>query len=703
MDLEAPNTNERTPLLQPKDVAEPSVENETLQRQKRSTDGKQQKSGNDDSSGQNSTNEYGSMSNENHSPSLKKKSSGSASKNKPSTSDKEKLNKSTENVQKTSLVEDIDDQINPTLITKVDSTPESILEDGLKDSNTDESRLLKVFENGKKAEENVETTVKEEIKDLISRIQEIIPKNKPVEKDSPPKESPEKFVADTIISKETAVELPPENNHDDKIKLDLQLDNDKTSTTPSQETNTTNEVSQVKAEVHDVDKTSKIPEVNGIGKKPDDKILNELQDVVKTTSIDLKTEKVEPKSPLLNLVVEKNAEDEKKQNVLDDKPLKKEVDDNDDNIEVIEEIVYMDGASSEEEEIVEEITEITTTQDSPEISNANDPNAVPHNGHTSVTVRKSIRKTSSHSSPEEVVNSVEEYEFDGTPESKKKPSGFQFDIGKKGLNLSVGDKKLGIGKSGVKFGKREEQDPNEGEDPLVKLNKSGLKLNLHKNKTPKTPENEDNNFGELDNGNGATSPGTPKKSKSLSKMFKRSTSVPTEANIQEDEGESPSDAVPKKASRKSSLLKFGKSRSQASDLDLMVDVTTDTNLMSNFIDEERTATQRSNVSLDELVETERKGGASDQQLPVKNLEEKITPPVSTAQESMLPSGFVAKKFGDILSTTIEHVDGELSKLTEPENKPESISSEISQGIDNIFHLGGGGGGGSSAKPKRGFL
>jgi len=283
-----------------------------------------------------------------------------------------------------------------------------------------------------------------------------------------------------------------------------------------------------------------------------------LQDTVVT---DTKTKINESKLKFLGL----EKEDESVQKVVTDESIasNKNIENEEDDVEVIEEIIYIDGADGDEdEEIIEEIIETTTIEDSPDTLDE----SLPGSGHTKVTVR-TTRKISSSSLPGEVRTIEETVVTDGVPENEKKQSGFQIGVGKSGISMSVGDKKMEIGKS-------------------------GLKLNRSKSKSPKNAE------GDEPDKRDTKSPEKSKKSMSLPKIFKRSISQPADDDIQEAEDES---ASSKKLSRTGSgLLKLGKSRSKSTVVLKTGDVTIDTDAMLNFIDNERNASRISNVGQGEF-------------------------------------------------------------------------------------------------------
>lgn len=249
-------------------------------------------------------------------------------------------------------------------------------------------------------------------------------------------------------------------------------------------------------------------------------------------------------------------------------------DDEDELVEVIEEIVYVEDGE-EEGEIIEEITETTTIEELPtdqfDETDFDKSQSLTVSGvrerPTTVTVRKSVRKISSSSSPGEVKTIEETVVSDNSTKNVKKGFGIQLGIGKSGLNMSVGEKKLGISRSGMKFGKRKEQeDKNEQEAMTIKLDKSGFKLHRKKNKSSLPTGSEE--VGELDNQN-LVSPEKSKKSKSksISKLFKRSISQPSVTDISEiDDDPLPGGTIKKKlSSSSSSLFKFGKSRSRSTE------------------------------------------------------------------------------------------------------------------------------------------
>lgn len=293
---------------------------------------------------------------------------------------------------------------------------------------------------------------------------------------------------------------------------------------------------------------------------------------------------------------EKDTVEIRKTSTVESSVVEEKKEGDEDDVEVIEEIIYVDAEGDEgDEEIIEEVTETTTTTEDPQ-DEFDESGARRRPSQTVTTTRKtSVRKISSSSLPGVETQTFEEtVEVVGnTPESEKKPFGFEFGIGKSGVNMTMGEKKLGIGKSGLKFGKREES-PQDGRKPeaiTIKLDKSGLRLNHGKQRGKSDEKSVD---------------GEPEKTKMRSvsvpnfKIFKRSTSQPaTSEDIQETEDVVTPELPSKKAHRStSSLLKFGKSRSKSTGvMAVEVDVTTDPNAMYNFLDHERDSTnlQRSQV------------------------------------------------------------------------------------------------------------
>lgn len=338
----------------------------------------------------------------------------------------------------------------------------------------------------------------------------------------------------------------------------------------------------------------------------EDETLNKSIDIIKSPIEDVKTKINESKLKFLGLNVEKVDESKIRETELTDDSYisdeSKVKNDDDDSVEIIEEIIYVDDlGDDDEEEIIEETIETTTIESSPETTDEfNFDNS--QKGHTkTVTIRKtSVRKISSSTGPGEVKTTVETIVSDDLPENEKQKSGLHFGIGKSGVNVGLGEKKLKIGTSGVKFGKSVEQGSAERDEFAIDFDKTGLKLNRNKNKTSNDSTEEIDASG----GQNVTVPEkAAKKSKSM-KMFKRSTSQPMEPDIQEIESGSEATSSKKLTRSASSLLKFGKSRSKSSVvLDANKIPTTDVKVMSDFIDHERRSSRTSQVDLSDYGET----------------------------------------------------------------------------------------------------
>lgn len=238
---------------------------------------------------------------------------------------------------------------------------------------------------------------------------------------------------------------------------------------------------------------------------------------------------------------------------------KKTKDDDDESTEIIEEIIYVDGVEGEEdEEIIEEITE-TTVVETPDADSETLPFSDSHKGPTTTTVRKTTtRKISSTSDPDEVTTVEETIVSGDSPEHEKSNLGFQIGIGTSGVNASVGNIDMGIGRSSKEFGKHE--------DVSIKLKNPENKWNRGKNKTDEKDEPGVDVFDERD----VITKEKSKKSMTLPnlKMFKRSISQPTTPNIEEViEDNAPLDVVSKKKGRStSSLFKLGKSKSKSPEI-----------------------------------------------------------------------------------------------------------------------------------------
>lgn len=317
----------------------------------------------------------------------------------------------------------------------------------------------------------------------------------------------------------------------------------------------------------------------------------------------------ETKQPVSNAV-----EEEKKEN---DAPKDDTNANGDDQVEYIEEIQYVDAEDGEDgEEIIEEIIETTTTLDSSD----------GESGEPSVTVTKTTRKISSSSKPGEVT--VEETvvlnnEDNGT-KKRKKSFGLKLGIGKAGVNASVGEKKMTVGLSGVKFGKK--RDKSDGPDAIsVGLDETGLTLNRDQLRPDSAASDASSVSGRSTDSLPRKSKKTKAGGKSNFSLFKRSTSQPTEPDLPEDPGDvqdpktSPTSkdggTLPRKTSQGSAgLLVFGKTRaapkstggSPVPDNDI-ADIVTDLNDLSDFIDQERQSNVQqlgpSPVDDDKIAET----------------------------------------------------------------------------------------------------
>lgn len=349
-----------------------------------------------------------------------------------------------------------------------------------------------------------------------------------------------------------------------------------------------------------------ISDLENISKKiKEDEKLNITGDTIESSTEDIKTKTNESKLKFLGLDVKKVDESKiRETDLIDDSYTSEEnkVKNDDDLVEVIEEIIYVDDlGDGNEEEIIEETIETTTFESSPESTDEFIFDHA-HKGHTNtVTIRKtSVRKTSSSSGPGEVKTTVETFVSEDLPECEKQKLGLHFGIGKSSVNVGLGEKKLKISTSGVKFEENKKQGSAEHEEIAIDFDKTGLKLNRNKKK-PSSDTTE-----EID-GSREQKVIVPekvaKKSKSK-KMFKRSTSQLMEPEIQEIENESETTSSKKLSRSASSLLKFGKSRSKSSGiLDVNKIPTTDVKVMSNFIDQERRSSESSQLSLTEYDES----------------------------------------------------------------------------------------------------
>lgn len=249
---------------------------------------------------------------------------------------------------------------------------------------------------------------------------------------------------------------------------------------------------------------------------------------------------------------------------------KKIIDDDDESTEIIEEIIYVDGVEGEEdEEIIEEITE-TTVVETPDANSETLPFADSHVGPTTTVRKTTTRKISSTSAPDEITT-VEETVVSGyTPEHEKSNIGFQVGIGKSGVNASVGNIGMGIGRSDEEFGKHG--------DVTIKLKKPEKKSNGKKGK--KGTEEKGGPSVDASEERDVISKEKSKKPMALPnlKIFKRSTSQPTTPNIEEGIEESPLDVVSKKMGRSTSgLFKSEKSKSKSPEILEKPDVKIDVN------------------------------------------------------------------------------------------------------------------------------
>uniref|UniRef100_A0A2S2PDS5 MRH domain-containing protein n=1 Tax=Schizaphis graminum TaxID=13262 RepID=A0A2S2PDS5_SCHGA len=587
-DLEAQNsTNEKTPLLQPKFNTSSSVvvdekSEKSKKRNKKSDDEEQRKSDstdNDDSSQQKSNKEYGSMTNEKKS--LAKNVEG-------------KLKNIESNLQGKSIKDSILGKMNTILTEKLKPT------------------INGIFENvGKKVESNEE--VKKNL-DVISKDAAMI--SKLVDNEKSIKITDDKNVeikpdnTNSQLNNEKKQSLNfEENNENDVHKIiesSINVDVEKSQNkVPLNEIETRNAVVQEHITSKTLGESQQSKNVTPVSEVIISKVsvpdlqqieTNEQASDIKTTSsldedatkeliedaYDKKDVVMENKiEKLVETVVTPHTETAKKinesklnflgyekegknvENVVVNKSIEPENDEeNEEEVEVIEEIVYVDGADgAKDEEIIEEIIETTTVEDSPDTLDESG------SGHIKVTVH-TTRKISSSSLPGEVKTIEETVVTDGIPENGKKSHGFQFGIGKSGVSMSVGDKKLEIG--------------------MPKLSRS-------KSKSPKNVEDDEPDKRDTK---------SPEKSRKISmpKIFKRSISQPSDRDIPETEVEPQLDSPPiRKSSQPSAgLLIFGKSRSKSSIILDAVDIDANTGVVSDFIDNERNASRISNTGLGEF-------------------------------------------------------------------------------------------------------
>lgn len=334
-------------------------------------------------------------------------------------------------------------------------------------------------------------------------------------------------------------------------------------------------------------------EIGLLEQKNENDILNKSQNGIMTSSSEIIYKNKIPKLQL-------RPDDQKKQEektinvqveLMDESntPEKIMKDDDNESIEVIEEIVYVDGVEGEEdEEIIEETIE-TTVVETPDANSETIPFSDSYKGPITTTVRKiTTRKILSTSAPDEITTVEETVVSGNTPEHENTKLSFQVGIGKSHVNMSVGNKNIEIGKPSMLFGKHEEQENKKGnQDLTIKLDKSGLKFNRNKNKMSKNTKNGEPSADALKNPH-IISPEKSKKSKTLPnlKIFKTSISTPTTPNIEEVKDESPLDVVSKKKGRStSSLFNVGKSKSKSPEILNKNDVETDANV--SFLGQER--------------------------------------------------------------------------------------------------------------------
>lgn len=562
-------------------------------------------------------NKYGSISNESHSRApdeiyskskdadLNSSNSGSRYQN----SDKD-IPIKTENKQKKSIIDVVNGQINTVFNTKVIPNIDSIFKKvrksagNLKKKGEKENTVQNVSNDIKSSDNSDEGKEQDKLKisshlenlekELINKLE--IP---PIGSNNENKgEKPKNLIkiqkTNEVLNESDNTLIPEEKNNGDinsKVIPDFQvsLDDDQINEF-EQELINKSIISKLNLEHKKTnkqeieDESDEVKKLNIIDENNKTKQKNSENFEQKSPNVDIETKINESELKFLDLINNKNEKKEllNESNVSDNNQVQEQVEDKDnDTIEIIEEIIYVDDADGFEDgdEIIEEIIETTTVQNSPETGGNSESSQSlnTNNEHTTVsTTRKtSLRKASA---PDDVILLEETEENDGKSQNEKKPFGLHFGIGKSGVNVSVGDKKMGIGKSGVKIGKREEQENENNAAMTIKLDKSGLKLNRNKNKIAK---NDDNNkevdFDKFDERE-SISQEKVKISKSIPnfKIFKRSISHPTESDIQEV-----NEVVPKKK-----LLKFRKSRSKSTSV-----LTTDVHVLSNFIDHERSVSQ----------------------------------------------------------------------------------------------------------------
>lgn len=640
----------------------PTIVDETL-RGSSSDDSYQRKSGkgnNDINSDQNSKNGYGSMSNENHSPTSEKKFRRKKRKS-SSHNSKEELIKTVNELEEKSVKEVINEKFNTKIKNKIGNLLDKFGKKIVNIENEEKNKNVKTISNIPSSV--VPQLIDESLsKNGVHAHEEVEPKNTKshyVEIDDKPSSEVDIFLENEV------------KNNTEEIKSSNNFDNVETSSTHKDNSHElkgeligklVNELDNIHFEFniepnkingegelvqiingkkktdenavkdkHNIDNTSNILETNALNDSTktnsnstistDDIIENNAAEETLDESLVIKNKNRELFLDLGTEKKEKYTEEEQKEQIDESNVTGKNINCNDDGPnEIIEEIVYVDGKDGDEdEEEIIEITETTTVQESPEdkldefhFKNCESPHSDAHKGITTVTTvtKKKIRKPSSSSSlPEEVTISEETVVSSGTPEHNKNPFKFQLGIGKTGVNISVGEKQLKLGKSGVKFDQRDEQesDTNREEALTIKLDKSGLKLNHNQNKSQKNGMSEEpatNVDIEKSEKRDTISPEKVKKPKSNFKIFNRSMSQPLAV--------SPENDVSKKGFRGSAgLLKFGISRSKSTTVMDMDDITTtDVGVMSSFIDHERHASSQSIADLNEVEKTTKRNGTS---------------------------------------------------------------------------------------------
>ncbi|XP_025193757.1 putative uncharacterized protein DDB_G0282133 [Melanaphis sacchari] len=608
-DLEAQNsTSEKSPLLQPKNISSPLLVDETSQkskkRSKRSDDEKQQKSdsADDDSSQQNSNKDYGSMKNVKKSSAFEtkfwKRKRNSTIEDKSLVENvKEKLINVENNLQKKSIKEVMGEKINTLFTEKLKPTIKEIfgkfgktvesseeIKKNLDTISKDAAIISKLVKNEKSVKNvddvNVEIKTENTNSQLNNGEKQILNIEQKNEKD-----------VNNIIEINTNVDEVKSQNNSEKVPLNeneihnavVEENNSSITFDESQKSQNVKPIREItipkvsvpdlqqietNKQASDMKKASTLNEVtaeeliknkyngNTIFTKNN---IEKLEDTIVTPLSETAAKINESKLKFLGI----EKEDKSIQKVTTNNEKKGE-NEEDELVEVIEEVVYIDGSNgAEDEEIIEEIIETTTIEEEPDFLDESG------SGHTKVTVR-TTRKISSSSLPGEVTTTEETVVTDGIPENNRKLSGFELGIGKSGVSISDGDKKLEVGV------------PN-------------LKLNRSKSKSPK-------NVGDSPDKRDTKSPEKSKRLISMPKIFKRSISQPSGDDIQEAESESQlGSTTTKKSPRPSAgLLIFGKSRSKSSMILDENDIKTNTGVVSDFIDNEQNASRISNEGLGEF-------------------------------------------------------------------------------------------------------